>query len=246
MGLSKNDTASLFLAEQSRMNAKILIVEDEARIAEWIKVYAEREGYTCILTDNGRDALRLARLEKPDLIVLDLMLPQLDGWTVCETLRSESDVPIIMLTARIGEHDVIHGLKIGADDYIKKPFSPAELLARIEANLRRTRNQMHQHGRLTAGNIVLDLNTRQCFVEEKPVTLTANQFDLLAFFMQHPRQVFSRDQLIDSVFGIDYDSYERAIDIHIRRLRTRIERDPSNPRYIQTVFGTGYKFCPED
>jgi DNA-binding response OmpR family regulator len=224
------------------MKQKILVVEDETRIAQWVKTYVENAGYICMVTHNGRDAIDLARSESPDLIVLDLMLPEIDGWTVCETIRQESDVPIIMLTARGAEHDVIHGLKIGADDYLTKPFSPAELVARIEANLRRVTGKTE--GPITIGKLSLDPRTRECFVAEEPVTLTANQFDLLAFFMQHPNQVFSREQLIDGVFGIDYDSYERAIDIHIRRLRTKIERDPSNPQYIQTVFGSGYRFTP--
>lgn len=224
------------------MKQKILVVEDEARIAQWVQTYVENAGYTCIVTHNGREAIDLARSETPDLIVLDLMLPEVDGWTVCETIRNESEVPIIMLTARGAENDIIHGLKIGADDYLTKPFSPAELVARIEANLRRSSGKTE--GPMTSGDIALDPRTRECHVAGQPVTLTANQFDLLAFFMQHPHQVFSREQLIDGVFGIDYDSYERAIDIHIRRLRTKIERDPSNPQYIQTVFGAGYRFTP--
>jgi len=227
------------------MNETLLIVEDEARIAQWVKTYAEHEGYRCLMADNGRDALVIARQEAPDLVVLDLMLPEIDGWTVCEELRRTSDVPIIMLTARIAEQDIITGLKLGADDYVKKPFSPAELLARIEANLRRVSPKTPKEGVLSAGGVRLELNTRQCFVENQAVRLTANQFDLLAFLMQHPRQVFSREQLIEHVFGMDYDSYERAIDIHIRRLRTKIEQDPAAPFYIQTVFGAGYKFCPE-
>jgi len=227
-----------------KMNQKILVVEDEERIARWVQTYVENAGYECIVTHNGREAIDLAlgMPDTPDLIVLDLMLPEVDGWTVCETIRAQSDVPIIILTARGAESDIIHGLKIGADDFVKKPFSPAELVARIEANLRRTSGKADEP--LTTGNIALDPRTRECHVAGVPVTLTANQFDLLAFFMQHPNQVFSREQLIDGVFGIDYDSYERAIDIHIRRLRTKIEPDPSNPRYVQTVFGAGYRFSP--
>lgn len=229
------------------MKQKVLLVEDEPRLANWTKTYIENAGYHCIIAHDGRTALELARSEQPDLILLDLMLPVIDGWTVCETIRRESDVPIIMLTARITEQDIVHGLKIGADDYVTKPFSPAELVARIEANLRRVSGKVSTpSGCLTAGAIKVDLDTRQCYVDGKSVSLTANQFDLLVFFMQHPRQVFSREQLIEHVFGIDYDSYERAIDIHIRRLRTKIERDPSNPRYIQTVFGAGYRFCPNE
>lgn len=226
------------------MKLKILVVEDEKRIAHWVQTYVQNAGYACVVTDNGRDAIDLARSEAPDLIVLDLMLPEIDGWAVCETIRQESDVPIIMLTARGAEHDIIHGLKIGADDYLTKPFSPAELVARIEANLRRTSGKSEEP--LKTGSLALNPKTRECHVAGEPVTLTANQFDLLAFFMQHPNQVFSREQLIDNVFGIDYDSYERAIDIHIRRLRTKIEQDPSNPQYVQTVFGAGYRFHPDE
>lgn len=228
------------------MAQKLLIVEDEKRIAQWVKTYAERDGYDCVVSEDGLDALDLFHREQPDLVVLDLMLPRLDGWEVCRAIREHSDVPIIMLTARISEHDIIQGLKIGADDYVTKPFSPAELLARIEANLRRAKGKRQgDDSRLDAGRIVLELDTHQCFVDGKLVTLTANQFDLLTFFMKHPKQVFSRDQLISSVFGMDYDSYERAIDIHIRRLRMKIEPDPSNPLHIQTVFGAGYRFVPE-
>ena len=227
------------------MKQTILVVEDEERIAHWVQTYVENAGYACLVVHNGREAINLARSEAPDLIVLDLMLPEVDGWTVCETVRKESDVPIIMLTARGAEHDIINGLKMGADDYLTKPFSPAELVARIEANLRRTSGNKGD-APLAAGDLHLDPKTRECHIGGEPVTLTANQFDLLAFFMQHPHQVFSREQLIDNVFGIDYDSYERAIDIHIRRLRTKIEADPSNPKYIQTVFGAGYRFHPED
>lgn len=227
------------------MTERILIVEDETRIAHWTKTYVENAGYECLMADNGRDALYLARHEQPDLIVLDLMIPEMDGWTICKILRQESDVPIIMVTAKITETDIISGLKMGADDYVTKPFSPAELLARIEATLRRAKGRLHTDNILKAGNIELDMAARQCRINGKMVDLTTSQFDLLTFFMQHPNQVLSREQIIDNVFGLDFDSFDRAIDIHIRRLRTRIEPDPSNPRYIQTVFGAGYRFCPE-
>lgn len=227
------------------MTERILIVEDETRIAHWTKTYVENAGYECLMADNGRDALYLARHEQPDLIVLDLMIPEMDGWTICKILRQESDVPIIMVTAKITETDIISGLKMGADDYVTKPFSPAELLARIEATLRRAKGRLHANDMLKEGNIELDMAARQCRINGKIVDLTTSQFDLLTFFMQHPNQVLSREQIIDNVFGLDFDSFDRAIDIHIRRLRTRIEPDPSNPRYIQTVFGAGYRFCPE-
>lgn len=225
----------------------ILIIEDERRIAGWIQAYAERDGYDCLLAHDGMTGLQLALTDAPDVVILDILLPGLSGWEVCERIRETSDVPIIMLTALINEEEIIRGLKLGADDYLTKPFSPAELMARIEANLRRTNaaGSPSESKNLYAKDILLNQDSHHCVVRGESVKLTANQFKLLVFFMEHPNQVFSRDQLIDRVFGIDYDSYERAIDIHIRRLRMKIERDPSSPEYIQTVFGAGYKFSPE-
>ncbi len=227
------------------MPEKILIVEDESRIARWTQTYIENAGYECLLADNGRDALYLARHEHPDLIVLDLMIPEMDGWSVCKILRQESDIPIIMVTAKTLEADIIQGLKLGADDYVTKPFSPAELVARIEAALRRAKGRFQASQTVKVGSIELELSSRVCRINGKIVLLTASQFDLLHFFMQHPNQVLSREQIINNVFGADFDSFDRAVDIHIRRLRTRIEPDPSNPQYIQTVFGAGYRFCPD-
>lgn len=227
------------------MPEKILIVEDEARIARWTQTYVENAGYECLVAYNGRDALYLARHEKPDLVVLDLMIPEMDGWTVCKILRQETDIPIIMVTAKTLESDIINGLKIGADDYVTKPFSPAELVARIEAALRRAKGRLQPAHTVKVGDIELDLSARLCRVNGKVITLTTSQFELLHFFLQHPNQVLSREQIIANVFGLDFDSFDRAVDIHIRRLRTRIEPDPSNPTYIQTVFGAGYRFCPD-
>lgn len=233
------------LETATQMTETILLVEDEMRIARWTQAYIEKAGYKCLWANNGKEALLMARREQPDLIVLDLMLPGIDGWTVCEELRGESDVPIIMLTAKSGEQDIIQGLKLGADDYVKKPFQPAELIARIEATLRRAKGKLAVSNRLVAGPFILDVDMRQCFLHDKPISLTSSQFELMAFFMRHPRQVLSREQLIEHVFGDEFDSYERAIDIHMRRLRTRIEPDASQPRYIQTVFGAGYRFNPD-
>jgi DNA-binding response OmpR family regulator len=226
------------------MAAKLLIIEDESRIAQWVRAYGEREGHQCFLAADGQSGLDMFFQLGPDLVILDLMLPKIDGLQVCQAIREHSEVPIIMLTARLAEPDIIQGLKSGADDYVTKPFSPAELMARVEAQLRRQKGKAAAQSRLERGEIVLDILARQCFVRGEGVSLTAHQFDLLAFLMQHPQQVFSRDQLIQRVFGFDYDSDERAIDIHIRRLRTKIEPDPSQPRYIQTVFGAGYRFDP--
>lgn len=228
------------------MTELILVIEDELRIAHWIRTYLEKDGYQCLVAHNGRDGLQFARSENPDLILLDIMLPEVDGWTICEKVRQESDVPIIIVTAKITEHDIVKGLQLGADDYVTKPFKPAELVARVQANLRRAKGKIVSTKILKAGDIILDLEAHQCKVREEMVQLTANQFNLLSFFMQHPNQVLSRDQIIEHVFGHDYDSYERAVDIHIRRLRTRIEIDSSNPRYIETVFGVGYRFSPKE
>lgn len=227
------------------MNETILLVEDEMRLARWTQTYIERAGYVCLWVTNGRDALHMARSHKPHLIVLDIMLPEVDGWAVCKQIRKQSSVPIIMLTAKIAEQDIIDGLKMGADDYVTKPFNPHELIARIEANLRRASGHVGPQHRLTCGWITLDLNTRQCFVQERLVSLTMAQFNLLEYFLRHPGYTLSRDQIINDVFGAEHDSYSRSIDVHIRRLRTKIEKDPSNPQYLQTVFGVGYRFCPE-
>jgi DNA-binding response OmpR family regulator len=226
------------------MTKTILLVEDEAKIAHWVQTYVQKAGYACTWVDNGADALLVARDEHPDLVVLDLMLPEIDGWEVCRRLRESSDVPIIMLTARIAGDDIINGLKMGADDYVTKPFNPAELLARIEANLRRAEGRVAGDGHLAAGPLTLDPDGRQCWLEGEAISLTSHQFNLLEFFMRHPNQVFSREQLIEHVFGLDYDGYARAVDVHISRLRGKIERDPADPALIVTVFGAGYKFVP--
>lgn len=227
------------------MKETILLVEDEMRLARWTQTYIERAGYGCLWASSGRDALCMARAEKPDLIVLDLMLPEVDGWTVCKKIREQSSVPIIMLTAKVAEQDIINGLKIGADDYVTKPFNPHELIARIEANLRRVTGRVGPGNILFAGPLKIDLGTMQCFVNCEPVTLTAAQFRLLEYFVRHPHQTLSREQIINDVFGADHDSFSRSIDVHIRRLRTRVEKDPSHPVLLQTVFGIGYRFCPE-
>jgi two-component system response regulator MtrA len=219
----------------------ILVVEDEPRTAQWTKTYIERAGYRCLVTDNGIDALRIAQQENPDLIVLDLMLPELDGWEVCQQLRRHSSVPIIMVTARVTDQDIIEGLRMGADDYVKKPTNLNELVARIEANLRRSQGQLGVDDCLQVGMLRFDLKKRLVYREEKPISLSARQFDLLLFLARHPKQVFTRDQLIENVFGNRYDSYDRAIDVQIRRLRKRLEEDPSNPMLIESVYGVGYR-----
>ena len=220
----------------------ILIIEDETRIAHWVREYFEQDGFRALIADDGLTGLHMARTEHPDLIILDLMLPGMDGKDICKAIRRESDVPIIMLTARGKEMDRILGLELGADDYVVKPFSPGELVARARAVLRRARGEIRQPDMLHGGNIVLDLAAHTCAVDGKPVNLSRVQFDLLATLMQNAGRALNRQQLLEAALDGDYDGFDRTIDVHIRRLRQRVETDPANPHHIVTVFGVGYKF----
>ena len=222
---------------------KILIVEDEDTVREVVSEGLESEGYEVLLADNGLDGLRQAREEDPDLILLDLMLPEMDGLSVCRTLRRNSDVPIIMLTARGAEMDKIVGLETGADDYVVKPFSLGELLARIRSLLRRTSNNTQQNQmQLTDSNISLDLSSRRVSKDNEEVHLTQKEFDLLAELMRNKGAVLSRDLLLEKVWGYNYIGNTHTVDVHIRWLREKIELDPSNPVRIVTVRGVGYRF----
>ena len=223
-------------------NRTILIVEDEPRIAHWLRIHCERAGFDVEVAGDGRTGLALARSRRPDLIVLDLMLPRLDGMQVCHILRRESAVPIIMLTAREGHADRIDGLDGGADDYVVKPFDPDEVVARAKAVLRRVDDKVRPV--LTCGAITIDETTRQASAGGRPLSLSRAQFALLAAFMRHPRQVLTRDQLITLAFGDDFDAYDRAIDNHVLRLRKQLGGAGRQP--IQTVYGAGYRFVPED
>ena len=223
------------------MSGTVLIVEDDKRIANWVKVYFERAGFSAEVTHDGESGLALARNLTPDLIILDLMIPRLDGVELCRILRRESDVPIIMLTAREAHAERVIGLDSGADDYIVKPFDPEELIARAEAVLRRVKDKVQQV--LTHGNITLNETTKSVTVNEEPVTLSQAQIALLSTFMRHPNQVLTRDQLISLTFSNEFDGLDRAIDSQIARLRRRISRDGKQP--IQTVYGAGYKFVAE-
>ena len=224
------------------MSGTVLIIEDDTRIANWVKVYFERAGYSAEVTHDGESGLALARDLAPDLIILDLMLPRLDGVELCRILRRESDVPIIMLTAREAHAERIIGLDSGADDYIVKPFDPEEVIARAAAVLRRVKGKVQQV--ITCGNITLNETTRMVTVNDEPVTLSQAQIALLSTFMRHPNQVLTRDQLISLTFNNDYDGFDRAIDNQILRLRRQINRDGRQP--IQTVYGAGYRFTIED
>jgi len=223
------------------MNNSVLIIEDDTRIADWVKIYFERAGFSAHIAHDGEIGLGLARSLNPDLIVLDLMLPRLDGMEVCDILRHESDVPIIMLTAKGSQPDRIGGLEGGADDYMVKPFDPDELVARAKAVLRRFSGKAQQI--LTCDIITLDETTRRVTLADQPVDLSQAQFTLLATFMRHPNQVLTRDQLIAQAFGNDFDGFDRAIDTHVCRLRKLIHRDDYQP--IQTVYGAGYRLVVE-
>jgi DNA-binding response OmpR family regulator len=224
------------------MNHTLLIIEDDKRIADWIKIYFERAGFIAEIAYDGANGLSLARSLAPDLIILDLMLPRLNGLELCRMLRRESDVPIIILTAKGAQPDRIVGLEVGADDYIVKPFDAEELVARARAVLRRAGGRVQQV--LINGTLTLDESAQQVTFAGQPVKLSQAQFALLAAFMRHPNQVLTRDQLIALAFDNDFDAYDRAIDTHVRRLRKLIHRADYQP--IQTVYGAGYKFVVED
>ena len=223
------------------MSGRVLIIEDDTRIANWVRVYFERAGFSAEVAHDGQTGLHLARDLTPDLIILDLMLPRLDGVELCRILRRESEVPIIMLTAREAPAERILGLDSGADDYVVKPFDPDEVVARAQAVLRRVRDRV-QHV-LTKGDIILNESTRSVTVGEEPVTLSQAQIALLSTFMRHPNQVLSREQLISLTFNHEFHGYDRAIDSQVARLRRQISRGGRQP--IQTVYGAGYRFVVE-
>ncbi len=224
------------------MAQTILVVDDEARIVKLVRDYLERAGFDVLSAADGETALTLARLEQPDLIILDLMLPAVDGLDVCRRLRQESGVPIIMLTARVEEADRIVGLELGADDYVTKPFSPRELVARVRATLRRASGEVGPTTLLRVGDVELDTASLEASVAGEPVDLTPTEFQLLATLVRQPGRIFSREQLLEAVHGVAFDGYDRSVDSHIKNLRRKIEPDPRRPRYIQTVYGVGYRF----
>jgi DNA-binding response OmpR family regulator len=224
------------------MQELILVVDDEPKIVKLTRDYLEKDGFRVITASDGAEALTLARRDKPDLIVLDLMLPDIDGWEVCRTLRRETGTPIIMLTARSDESDQVVGLELGADDYITKPFSPRTLVARVRAVLRRAQGKLKPQSVIHAGDLEIDLEAHLVRQKSQPVHLTPNEFRLLAIMAQHPGQLLTREQLIDQMHGISLESFDRSIDSHIKNLRKKLEDDLSNPVYIKTVYGEGYRF----
>ncbi len=226
------------------MAKKILIIEDNPYTSDMVKKYLIRNDFKVLVADNGQKGIRLSRQEKPDLILLDLMLPDLDGTQVCTTLREESSVPIIMLTARVDEDERITGLELGADDYITKPFSLKELVARIRAVFRRLSPDGIERGpsQITYGEITIDINNRTVYAEGSKVTLTPTEFHILALLMRKPHKTMTREEIIAQVFDIAFDGYDRAVDAHISRLRRKLESRKGIPRYIHTVHGMGYRF----
>ena len=220
---------------------KVLVVDDEKKIVDIVKAYLEKDGYKVVVAYDGREALTMARSQSPDLIILDLMLPEVSGWDVCRTLRAESKVPIIMLTARDEDTDKIVGLELGADDYVTKPFNPKELLSRVRAVLRRVEGTSEKRKIVEFAELSIDLERHEVRRGNELIELTPTEFELLKVLAEAPGRVFSRLQLLDRVLGDAYEGYERTIDSHIKNLRKKVEPDPDRPRYVLTVRGVGYK-----
>jgi len=227
------------------MGKTILMVDDQRNIRTLVELYLTQEGFRVVTAANGREALFLARQEKPDLIILDLMMPEMNGFEFLRAHLKERNTPVIMLTAKIEENDRVLGLEMGADDYVTKPFSPRELTARVRAVLRRMERETIEGSLLRSGEIVLDETMHRVWVGDKTIDLTPTEFELLAIFMRTPGRVFSRWELMERLQGETTEGVERTIDVHIRNLRTKIETDPRQPRYIETVYGVGYRFAEE-
>jgi two-component system alkaline phosphatase synthesis response regulator PhoP len=225
------------------MAKKILVVDDKKEILTLLNQYLTQEGFNVATAGNGQEALFIARQEKPNLIVLDLMMPEMGGYEFMNSYRREAETPVIILTAKLDENDKVLGLELGADDYITKPFSIRELTARIRAVLRRMEKVNENEEILRAADIVLDRSGRIVRVKGQQVDLTPSEFDLLASMMAAPGRAFSRMELLERIQGAAYEGYERTIDVHIRNLRAKIEADDANPRYIETVYGVGYRFA---
>ena len=226
------------------MNELILIVDDEPKIVKLAEDYLIRSQFQVASAHSGDQALAVARHEKPDLVVLDLNMPGMDGLDVCRALRRESDIPIIMLTARAEETDRLIGLELGADDYITKPFSPRELVLRVKAILRRVRSSTSSRSMIRISDIEIDLEGHNVRRAGEAIQISRTEFNVLATLARHPGQTFSRERLLERIHGVAYDGYDRSIDAHIKNLRRKLERDPSNPEYVLTVYGVGYKFMP--
>jgi DNA-binding response OmpR family regulator len=223
------------------MPQTILIVDDEKRLVSLVQSYLTQEGYRVVAAYNGKDALAAAQKENPDLIILDIMMPEMNGYDFMRAHRAERDTPIIMLTAKVEDDDKVIGLELGADDYVTKPFKPRELMARVRNVLRRAGKSEATAKTLRVSDITLDRDSREVQVADRFVDLTPSEFDLLAALMSAPGRVFSRLDLLDVIQGVRYEGYERTIDTHVKNLRAKIEPDPRKPRYIETMYGVGYR-----
>jgi two-component system alkaline phosphatase synthesis response regulator PhoP len=226
------------------MSRKILVVDDKKELRTLLKQYLSQEGFEVVLAGDGREALFMARQEKPDLIILDLMMPEMGGYEFLRTYNKEADTPIIILTAKLEESDKVLGLELGADDYVTKPFSMNELTARIRAVLRRSDKRAIESDILRVADITIDRVGRVVTVGDVQIDLTPSEFSILAILMSAPGRAFSRFELLERMQGSAYEGYERTIDVHVRNLRTKIEPNVSEPRYIETVYGVGYRFTP--
>jgi len=227
------------------MSKTIMIVDDEKRLVSLVESYLLQQGYRVVSANNGVEALSLARCEKPDLIILDIMMPEMDGYEFMREHRKEADTPIILLTARVEDEERVIGLELGADDYITKPFRPRELVARVKAVLRRAGKSEPKAQLLQVADVSLDRDTRMVTVAGTSVDLTPSEFDLLTALMSSPGRVYSRLDLLDVIQGVRYEGYERTIDTHIKNLRAKIEPEPRAPQYIETIYGVGYRLRRE-
>ena len=227
------------------MSKTIMVVDDEKRLVSLVESYLTQEGYRVVTAHNGKDALSVARREKPDLIVLDVMMPEMDGYEFLRKHRADNNTPIILLTARVDDEEKVIGLEVGADDYMTKPFRPRELVARVRAVLRRAGESQPSAKVLKAADIILDRDSRTVKVAAQFTDLTPSEFDILTALMSSPGRVYSRLDLLDIIQGMRYEGYERTIDTHIKNLRGKIESDPRSPQYIETVYGVGYRFKRE-
>jgi len=219
----------------------ILIVEDEKKISDIVKVYLDKEGFRIRVAENGSAALKLLK-DSPDLIILDLMLPDMAGEELCSLIRETSEVPIIMLTAKSGEEDRVRGLGIGADDYVVKPFSPKELVARVKAHLRRAGKTKKNHLNYNKGRLTVDLDRHEVVLDGRSLQLTLTEFKILTSLAENHGRILSRNQIVNIVQGFDFEGYDRTIDAHVKNLRHKVEKDSKSPEFIQTVYGVGYKF----
>lgn len=230
------------------MSKKILVIDDETEMVELIKKYLKREGFHVITGHTAHEAILLAKNEKPDLIILDIILPEMDGLEICQILRRESFIPILLISAKGDDADKVLGLGLGADDYLTKPFSLNELIARVKAHIRRydynkKATPETKQVSITGGPLEIDTKSREVHLEGKPVYLTSKEFELLSFMVLNANQVFNRETLYEKIWGYDSTGDSRTVMVHIRRLREKIENDPDKPRYLKTIWGTGYKFC---